>query len=75
MITNDRNSYGHKDQGDCYRMAGKLRQWVDEACTNEGEFDQVVNEMKLKNVQYRITRISDGRRLFINFEQYKQVKD
>ena len=65
VINNNRNSSGHKDQGDCYRQGGKYTQWVDEGAIGTPEFDSVLQGIIANGTGYKVIRRDDGRRLFV----------
>ena len=63
-LNNQKNSYGFKDCGDCYRDNGKFIQWVD--CNKEYR-QEIKQWAKNNNLQYKITSIGQGMiRLFID---------
>jgi len=54
---------GYKHQGDCYRSKNSMIQWMDEAIYPE-IFNTAV-KCKTLGIRYRLTNISDGKRLFV----------
>ena len=66
-MRNQRNQFGFKDQSDCYRnSAGRhMIQWMDEGSHGKEAFDTELAEIRALGKKYRVTRLDDGRRLFI----------
>ena len=60
-----------KHQSDCYRYAGKMIQWQDEA--THSDIFNTVDKCKKLNIKYRLVNIADGKRLFVDSDRINQL--